>query len=146
MYFPLQPSDPNKGWGTIFCETLLFDLEQIWRGFREHLVDPMGRTSWSRSLGEKPKTPNDAVKAMDDAFSQQFLAFIKPFNSELADHDPNNFYLEREWRRFGNLRFRPSEVSNILVESHFVDRLKNDRPIYSDKVVPAPECDRQSRL
>lgn len=76
---------------------------------------------------------------MDDAFTQQFLAFIKPFNSELPDHDPNNFYLEREWRRFGNLRFQPSEVSSILVASNYVHRLRNDRRSYSDKVVAAPQ-------
>ena len=45
--------------------------------------------------------------AIDDAFVQHFLAYIKPFNSELADNDPNNFYSEREWRKFGNLLFQP---------------------------------------
>ncbi len=138
IYFPMQPSDPNRGWGTIFCEMLLTDLEQIWRGFREQLVDPIGANSWSRSLGEKPKTQNDAIKAMDDAFTQQFLAFIKPFNSELPDNDPNNFYLEREWRRFANLRFQPSDFSHILSERTYVDRLKSERPMYANKILPAP--------
>jgi hypothetical protein len=138
IYFPMQPSDPHGGWGTIHCETALNDLEQIWRGFREQLVDSIAADSWTRSLGEKPKTQNDAIKAMDDAFTQQFLAFIKPFNSELPDNDPNNFYLEREWRRYGNLRFQPNDVSRVLTERSYVDRLKYERPVYANKVFAAP--------
>ena len=101
-------------------------------------MEPIFANSWTRSLGEKPKSPNDAIKAMDDGFTQQFLAFVKPFNSELTDQDPNNFYLEREWRRFGNLRFQSNDISSVLVQSAYVDRLKNDRPTYSEKVVTAP--------
>ncbi|MEK6284005.1 MAG: hypothetical protein AABN95_26955 [Acidobacteriota bacterium] len=75
---------------------------------------------------------------MDDAFTQQFLAFIKPFNSELPDNDPNNFYLEREWRRYGNLRFQPDDVSRVLTERSYVDRLKSERAVYANKVFAAP--------
>lgn len=138
IYMPLQPSDPNRGFGTIFCETLLDDLEQIWRGFHEQLVEPVPERR-SRPLGTKPSSQNDAALAMDDAFTQHFLAFIKPFNSELPDDHPDNFYLEREWRRFGNLRFQPRDVIRIMVSHDYVGRLQRERPVYSDKVEGAPE-------
>jgi hypothetical protein len=138
IYMPMQPSDPNRGWGTIYCEALLLDLEQIWRGFREHVIDPVAGESRSRSMGVKPTSAKDAAMAVDDVFEQQFLAFIKPFNSELADDDPNNFYLEREWRRFGNLSFQPRDVNHVLVDGEYVERLKKERPIYADKIIAAP--------
>jgi hypothetical protein len=39
-------------------------------------------------MGVKPTSAKDAAMAINDVFEQQFLAFIKPFNSELADDDP----------------------------------------------------------
>jgi hypothetical protein len=139
IYMPLQPNDPNRGWGTVYCETMLHDLEQIWRGFREHIVDPVTEDSRSRSLGAKPNSQKDAAMAMDDVFTQQFLAFIKPFNSELPEDHPDNFYSEREWRKFGNLRFQPREVRRVLVARDYVERLIKERPLYSDRVTIAPE-------
>lgn len=75
--------------------------------------------------------------AIDDAFVQHFLAYIKPFNSELADDDPNNFYSEREWRKFGNLLFQPPEVIRVLAAPDYVKRLKRERPAYADRVTVA---------
>lgn len=138
IYMPLQPSDPYKGWGTIYCESLLLDLEQIWRGFREHIVIPVDEGSRSRSMGVKPTNPKEAALAMDDMFTQQVLAFIKPFNSELQDDHPDNFYLEREWRRFGNLNFKPKDVAHVIVHPNYIERLKTERTIYSNKIMPAP--------
>ena len=138
IYIPLQPSNPHAGWGTIYCETMLHDMEQVWRGFREHLFDPLDTGSRSRSLGVKPTSKDEAVIAIDDAFVQHFLAYIKPFNSELADNDPNNFYSEREWRKFGNLLFQPGEVIRVLAAPDYVERLKRDRPAYADKITAAP--------
>lgn len=77
--------------------------------------------------------------AMDDIFTQHFLAFIKPFNSELPDDHPDNFYLEREWRRYGNFWFQPDEVMRVLVKSGHIARLKRERPIHASKITAAPE-------
>jgi hypothetical protein len=138
IYIPLQPSDRLAGWGTIYCQTMLHDMEQIWRGFRAHVFDPIDTGSRSRSLGVEPKSKDEAVIAIDDAFVQHFLAYIKPFNSELAEDNPNNFYSEREWRKFGNLLFQPVEVMRVLVAPEYVDRLAKDRPAYAAKITVAP--------
>jgi hypothetical protein len=138
IYMPLQPSDYRAGWGTIHCESSLRDIEQTYRGFYEHIVS-VAENSGTRTLGVKPKSSDEAAIAMDDVFIQKFLAFIKPFNSELPDDDPNNFYLEREWRKFGNLNFVPQNVSSVVVGKDYVDRLKMEQPIYADKIVPALE-------
>jgi len=137
IYMPMRPSDP-LWWGSIHCETLIRDIEQIWRGYRKQVIDPMGLTAKTRSLCEEPTSPQNAVSAMDEVITQYFLAFLKPFNSELPDDDPDNYYMEREWRRFGNSPFQPNDVRHVLVAPAFVARLKNERPLYSDKILPAP--------
>lgn len=57
-------------------------------------------------------------------FAQHFQVLIKPFDSELPDNHPDNYYFEQEWRKFGNLKFQPSEVMRILVARDHIDRLK----------------------
>jgi hypothetical protein len=95
--------------------------------------------SRTRSLGVKPASNKEAVIAMDDIFTHYFLAFIKPFNSELPDDHPNNYYFEREWRKLGNLPFRPQEVARVLVARDYAKRLKTERPVYANKITIAPE-------
>jgi Putative abortive phage resistance protein AbiGi, antitoxin len=60
IYVPLQPSDPLRGWGTIFCEAFLIDVEQVWRGVHEQYPEtnePPGFSSRSCFLkAAKPKT------------------------------------------------------------------------------------------
>lgn len=141
IYVPLQPSNPMRGWGTVFCETMLHDLEQIWRGVWEQFPE-LNQPS-PRSLGQKPDSQNRAVVAMESAFTQHFLSFIKPFNSELPDNHPDNFYMEREWRKFCNLRFQPQDVRHVVVAPEYADRFKKDRPIYADadRVIAGPSYD-----
>jgi len=76
---------------------------------------------------------------MDSIITKDVLAFLKPFNSELPDDDPENYYLEREWRKFGCLEFRPPEVEHVLIKRGFVERLIRELPAYAEKIHIAPE-------
>ncbi|HVG28870.1 MAG TPA: abortive infection system antitoxin AbiGi family protein [Pyrinomonadaceae bacterium] len=128
IYIPLQRNDHIS----IIGRSFLHDLEQVWRGFREHVVDANFEGTRTRTLGIQPNSSESAIAAVDDLFTQHFLAFIKPFDSELPDDHPDNYYLEREWRKYGNLRFQPHQVRRVLVAKEYVDRFKNDRPAYSN--------------
>lgn len=139
IYMPMQPSDTQRGWGTIHCESLLHAIEQKWKGFYELVVSPVAQDTRTSSFGQKPTSTEDAIRDMDDVFTQHFLAFIKPFNSELPDEHPDNFYLEREWRKFGNLGFQPREVMRVIVSRDYVERLKKEHPTYSEVIVAALE-------
>ena len=54
----------------------------------------------------------------------QFLAFVKPFNATLALEDPENYYMEREWRRFGNLKLQQNCLRRVVVQPDFMRRQK----------------------
>ncbi len=130
IYIPTHRSDVF----TMGGKTLLADIEQTWRGFDELVAEPLFIESFSHRLGDKPLTREDAIRRMNYLFKEQFLAFIKPFNAELPEDHPDNFYLEREWRKYGYLSFTPDKVVKVLVATDFVDRLKAERPAYTDKV------------
>lgn len=130
-YVPLSRSHI----GGIHGPNFLRDLEAVYRGFRRHLVTPYkGVASPSRSLGAEPKTVEAAVAAVQSIFEKDVLAFIKPFDADLPDADVNNYYLEREWRKFGNLRFDPTSVERVLVARGFEARVTHDMPSYAAKV------------
>lgn len=75
---------------------------------------------------------------MESSFTHHFLAFIKPFNSELPDDHPDNYYTEREWRKFCNLRFQPQEVKRVTVAREYTERFIKERPDYSNRVLALP--------
>lgn len=133
MYVPLREDD----WMSINGATLLKDLEETYKGFHDLVVSKIRQKSRSvsRSFGSRPATKDEAIQGILRAFTKDFLAFIKPFNSQLHEEDADNFYMEREWRKHGNLKFGPENVRKVVVARGFQVRLENDFPQYRGKVV-----------
>ncbi len=66
---------------------------------------------------------------------EQFLDFhlfsyVKFFDHRLKDDDPENFYMEREWRVVGNVRFTLDDVCRVLIPPKCAKRLRTDVPDY----------------
>jgi len=93
MYVPTRDDD----WRSIHGTTLLRDLEAVYKAFNDRVVSkmPISDTS-TRYLGSEPSNEAEAADAMRSVFAKDFLAFLKPFNSNLSQNHPKNFYMERE--------------------------------------------------
>jgi hypothetical protein len=68
-------------------------------------------------------------------FGKDFLAFVKVFDCTLADDDPANYYMEREWRKYQYLRFEPDQVREVIVARGFGEEVSKDFPVYAQKVI-----------
>lgn len=114
---------------------MLNDIEAIVKGFNDNVLkkQPNKRTE-SRSLGVPPAASEAAISAMQSMVLKDFLAFIKPFNCELAHDDKFNYYMEREWRKYGNMKFKESELTKIIVAKGYKERLEKDYPIFRDRI------------
>lgn len=133
IYIPLQEGDHWSPYGG----ALLKELEQKYKGFMEHVVLPIDKEKFSsHGVGKKTDDADEASTWLSCVIEKDILAFIKPFNSELSDSHPQNYYMEREWRKYGNLRFEPSNVQKILVPDDYLERLRDERSEYSDKAIP----------
>jgi hypothetical protein len=132
MYVPMRTDD----WQSINGLTLLKDIEAIVKSFNEQVVQlhPKQLTS-SRSLGAPITSPETAISAMESMVLKDFLAFIKPFNSELESRDFNNFYMEREWRKYGNMEFKAEQLTKIVVAKGYKERASSDFPPYRDRII-----------
>jgi len=87
-------------------------------------------------MGSKPDTAESAIGAVNTMILKDFIAFLKPFDVDLDLHHPDNYYLEREWRKYGNLKFEPKHVSTVVIARGFEHRLKEDFPQYADLAYP----------
>lgn len=60
------------------------------------------------------------------------LAYIKVFDETLADDDPDNYYMEREWRSVRSVEFSIDDIEKVyLPNAEFVERFKKEFPLYS---------------
>ena len=136
MYIPTGPIDRVL---TTHRKAILNDLEAVYRGFNQHVTSKHDnsqdeRVRTSRSLGKVPTDERSAIKAMDSVFVKHFLAFLKPFDMELSNDDPKNYYMEREGRKFGNLEFKPGDVCKVFVANGFKSQLEKLLPDYAGKI------------
>jgi hypothetical protein len=75
---------------------------------------------------------------LQSILEKDVLAFIKSFDADLPDDDPKNYYLEREWRKFGNFVFSPSTIQHVVVAPGFQERALRDAPNFADKISLPP--------
>ena len=64
----------------------------------------------------------------------RLFPLIKPFRGDLSDEDPENFYMEREWRLHGDLDFGLGDVRRLYLPERFAKRLRTDLPDYYGQV------------
>ena len=78
------------------------------------------------------------MDALRNVLEKDFLAFVKPFNADLADDDENNYYMEREWRKYGYLTVTPETVSGIWMPQQYIETFRENMPEFATlaKVCP----------
>ena len=62
------------------------------------------------------------------------FSYAKFFNVSLEDDDPENFYMEREWRVVGNVQFQLGDVRRVIVPSAYAVRLRKEVPDFYGQV------------
>lgn len=81
------------------------------------------------------------VELLRQLLYQAVLAFIKPFDSTEPEESKNNFYMEREWRVFGDVFFQLEDVCRVILPPSYVDRFKNDFPDFRAELTPSTPDD-----
>jgi hypothetical protein len=104
-------------WGKRFASEVHTVLEGLDRFF------PESQASKSRIAGSPAADAADAVDEASGLITRDLLAFLKFWNVDHPDHHPDNFYLEREWRKFGNLELAPC-LREIIAPAEFHDVLR----------------------
>lgn len=140
MYFPYSSGDHLGAYG----RTRLKWIEQAFRDCCEYGAGVVGGAVTTRTAGAPSSTRDEAMQAARTAFLRDLLPFLKPFNADLSSADAENYYLEREWRRLGNLCFRSSDVVRVYVPEEYVEQARSDHPAYVKQICSCPTA--QERL
>jgi hypothetical protein len=97
-----------------------------------------------KALGVRQKEPGvlPPVPALDPV--QRFLdwyvfSFIKFFDDSKQDDDPDNYYMEREWRMLGGLHFSLDDVYRVALPRDYASKLRKDVPAYAAQVTYSDE-------
>lgn len=106
-----------------FCERVL----TVWKGLQTYF--PEISASSTSVLGDDPKSKIEAVDMAQSELAQM-LAFVKTFDVDLPTVHPQNFYMEREWRKFGNLPLH-MPLREIIAPPDCVEALRNEFPEFS---------------
>ncbi len=62
------------------------------------------------------------------------ISFFKFFDDALTDNDPDNYYMEREWRVVGNVNFTLKDVERVILPRAFAARFRSEMPHYAGQL------------
>jgi Putative abortive phage resistance protein AbiGi, antitoxin len=110
--------------GQKLTNELLHELQFKRTGPSEEPRDPSARES------SDPFRISDIRKFL----GYHIFAFLKPFNASTADTDPENFYMEREWRVLGNVDFAIDDIYRVFLPQEHARRLRDDVPEYAGQL------------
>ena len=67
--------------------------------------------------------------------TRQFLGHLKFFDHTLADDNPDNYYMEREWRVIGHVDFRLADVCSVILPQEYAKRFRQGLPDYEGELL-----------
>jgi hypothetical protein len=118
IYIPKAPREP-----TSMVNTFTKDAMQVMWDLNKHFPGEEGTTTRSRVAGSPATSPEEAVDLAESLIRRDFLAFLKVFNVDLPDDHPENYYMEREWRKFGHMNLAMS-LRCVVAPQEYHDRLR----------------------
>lgn len=116
IYIPFSKR-AHETWGARFPDEVKLVLEGLDRFFPD---TPASRTKVAGAPAQ------DAQEATDEASSLitcDVQAFLKCWDVDLPEDHPENFYMEREWRKFGNLGLA-SCLQEVIGPPQYHDQLR----------------------
>jgi hypothetical protein len=88
------------------------------------------------SNNSDPGVPKESALLMKLSHFLEFrlFSYVKSFDATMADDDPDNYYMEREWRIIGNFQFSLEDVHRIILPKAYASRFRADMPEYYGQI------------
>lgn len=134
IYLPEVPRDPF-----LIVNGLGERIQQCAKDLDRFFPGPDGVSYSSRTLGDPAEDAQDAAEQAQTALVRDVLAFVKVFDVTLPEGHPDNFYMEREWRKYGNMPLRET-LREVIAPSEYHDAILRQFPGVAGRLWAAPEC------
>jgi hypothetical protein len=127
-YIPIVRRNPSCTWNSFGKVAMTAS-----RALRHHF-EGEARGTQTHIVGRFPETPSEAARDALTLIDKELLAFMKFFDIALPDDHPENFYMEREWRKFGSLGLELT-LRKIIVGMGYGERLAKRFPQHANLIV-----------
>jgi len=117
---PLEGNEPVRRKGEYF--------DSAFKSYRQLILDLSGEDS-PLCVDQRK-----ILDQLDEFLTSGVFSFLKFFDHEEDDDDPENWYMEREWRMHGNLKFQLSDVRRVILPERFAGELRRRVPAYTGQV------------
>jgi hypothetical protein len=74
------------------------------------------------------------IKNISEFLLVGLVDFIKCFDATKAEDDPDNYYMEREWRVPQNIQFTLADVERVIIPRYFAEAFRTDLPQYMGQI------------
>lgn len=122
IYIPTNRQDPMS-----YLNLFHKEVMSIRQGLDNYFPEKNGTTVTTRKLGDPPKSEMQAIDQAKSLISKELLAFMKFFDVDLPEDSPENYYMEREWRKFGKLGLEMA-LREVIVAHGFGEKLRDAFP------------------
>ena len=78
---------------------------------------------WLNDLVAKGRYPLH-MRREDNLFFWYFLCYCKFFDETLEKDDPENYYMEREWRTIGQVKFKLNDIKKVILPKAYEGRFR----------------------
>lgn len=86
--------------------------------------------TWLQQAGEM----RDILHKIHIFMNFNILPYLKFWNDALPDDDRENYYMEREWRTLGPVKFRLTDIRRAVLPESFAARFREDFPEYFGQI------------
>ena len=84
----------------------------------------------SKSLQRKITDFQHQVFELERFLDFHIFSYLKFFDSSKSEDDPENYYMEREWRKIGNLQFNIADVRRVFLPEQYAGNFRKDVPAF----------------
>ena len=64
------------------------------------------------------------------------LCYCKFFDEDLGDRDPDNYYMEREWRAVGKVEFSHEDIEHVVLPADYKKKFAREFPDLEESIFP----------
>ena len=133
MYVPLKgrpsllPSE-DYPYRSVASQRVAFNQFSKWLNRVDAEIKPLSANPESEQVAAD-------LKRVIGFLEINILSHLKFFDHGLHDADPENFYMEREWRVSQNVEFRLDDIQRIIIPAAFSRRFRMAFPDYVGEVL-----------
>ena len=118
------------------------------KGTRSEHFDDVVRAEWDvqgqlwqeigSQFGGCPSDTLEQVRIRQNHIARflmhQVYVFMKFFDETKGEDDPENYYMEREWRINGNLGFAVTDIARVILPEEYATRFRADVPKFCNQL------------